>query len=185
MMANKEFLILPAATTIYLAIAAIILVAIVPLIFGAVCLFRKPGRLIMPKIIFLVVAIVVLFICVMFIYFGYSAGRTKFIVSDEGLEVKGCLYGRAVPRDSIDKEQIKIVNMLMEENYRPTVRTNGVGLPGYLSGWFRLKDGDKALLFVTKKTDVVYVPTSKGYCVLLSPSEPAEFLNVTRQLWTN
>jgi len=41
------------------------------------------------------------------------------------------------------------------------------------------------LLFVTRKTDVVYIPTSEGYCVLLSPSEPIEFLKVTQQTWND
>ena len=184
-MTHNEFSIVPAASAAYLAIAAIILVALVPLIFTVVFLFRKPGKLTLSKLIFLAVAMVVLFICGMFIYFAYSAKKTKFVVSDKGLYIHGCLYGRAVPRESINEDGIKIVNLLTEEGYRPVVRTNGIGLPGYLSGWFRLENGERALLFVTNQADVVYVPTSEGYCVLLSPSEPMEFLNVTRQTWND
>ena len=184
-MVYKEFVIEPAATAAFLDLAVIILVAIVPLIFAAVFLFRKPGRAPIPKIIFFSATIVVLFICVMFVYFGYSAKRTKFIVSNEGLEVKGCLYGRTVLWSSIIKDDIKPVNLLTEQNYRPTARTHGVELSGYLSGWFRLNNGERALLFVTEQADVIYVPTNKGYCVLLSPSRPKEFLNVIQQVWND
>jgi hypothetical protein len=184
-MTDREFWIVPATTITYLTIMGIILVAIVPLIPMAICFYRKSGQLTIPTIIFPVVAVVVLVVCGFFMYFGYSAKWTRFILTDEGLQIKGCLYGRTVPQDSIDKERIQMVNLLMEQNYSPVARTNGVGLPGYLSGWFRLKNSEKALLFVTKKTDVVYIPTSKGYSVLLSPSEAKEFLKVTQEMWKN
>jgi hypothetical protein len=184
-MTHKEFSIAPASTITYLAIAGIILMAIAPLAFTAVHFFRKPEQSTIPMIIFLVVAMVVLAVCGFFTYFGYSAKWGRFIVTDECLQIKGCLYGRAIPRDSINKEHIKIVNLTTEQNYSPVARTNGVGLPGYLEGWFRLNNQEKALLFVTKKTNVVYVPTTRGYCVLLSPSELKEFLKVTQQLWKN
>jgi len=184
-MTGNGFSIIPATSATYLSITVIVLLAVVPLILGAFFLFRKSGQMKIPKIIFVVAAMIVLFICVMFLYFAYSAAKTQFIVSDEGLEIKGCLYGRAVSKESIDKERVKIINLMREQDYRPVVRTNGVGLPGYLSGWFRLKNGEKALLFVTNQADVIYVPTSEGYCVLLSPSEPADFLNMTRQMWND
>ncbi len=184
-MTHKEFSIEPASTATYLAIAGIILVAIVPLVFTAVHFFRKSERLTIPMIVLFLIVTVVVIVCGFFVYFGYSARWGKFVVADGGLQIKGCLYGRAIPQDSINKERIKIVNLITEQSYRTVARTNGIGLPGYLAGWFRLKNGDKALLFVTRKTDVVYIPTSEGYCVLLSPSEPIEFLKVTQQTWND
>ena len=60
-------------------------------------------------------------------------------------------------------------------NYRPVWRTNGAGLPGYGSGWFGLANGDQALIFVTDKRRVVYLPTREGYSLLLSVQEPDKF----------
>ena len=54
-------------------------------------------------------------------------------------------------------------------------------MPGYRSGWFRLRDGEKALLYVTDPTRVVYVPTTEGYSVLLSVAEPDVFLSSLRR----
>ena len=58
----------------------------------------------------------------------------------------------------------------------PARRTMGTGLPGYQSGWFRLKNGEKALLYLTDRTKAVYVPTTEGYGLLLSPDDPDGFL---------
>jgi len=117
-----------------------------------------------------------------FIYFGYSARNTKFVISEQGLRIKGCLYGRSIPKDSIITQDMQIVDLLYNDTYRPTRRTNGVGLPGYLEGWFRLSNGEKALLFLTEKTRVVYIPTKGGYSVLLSVAEPEAFLQEINQL---
>lgn len=47
------------------------------------------------------------------------------------------------------------------------IRTNGIGLPGLLVGWFR-GDGEKYKLYVTDKENVLYIPTKKGYTILIS-----------------
>ena len=52
----------------------------------------------------------------------------------------------------------------------------GTAVPGYRSGWFRLANGEKALLYVTARERVVHVPTTEGFCLLLSVSEPERFL---------
>jgi hypothetical protein len=56
----------------------------------------------------------------------------------------------------------------------------GTGLPGYRSGWFRLRNGEKALLYLTDTSRAVYVPTTAGYGVLLSPQNPDEFVAALR-----
>jgi hypothetical protein len=49
-------------------------------------------------------------------------------------------------------------------------------LPGYQSGWFRLVNGQRALVYVTSWHRVLYVPTSAGYSLLLSPQDPEGML---------
>ena len=51
-----------------------------------------------------------------------------------------------------------------------------MGLPGYMSGWFRLGNGEKALVFVTDASHAVYVPTLEGYSVIVSPADPEAFI---------
>ncbi len=113
----------------------------------------------------------------LFLFISYSATHVQFEVSPEGVRIRGDLYGRVVPASSLILARARQVNLLRDNDLRPAVRTNGIGMPGYQSGWFRLRDGEKALLFVTDKSNVIYVPTRDGYSLLLSPAEPQAFLS--------
>jgi Bacterial PH domain len=117
----------------------------------------------------------------LFSYLAYSARHVSFEVSPEGLRIRGDVYGRFVPAASLVAEQAREVNLMLDSAHRPAVRTNGTGLPGYQAGWFRLVDGEKALLFLTDRTRAVYVPTRGGYSLLLSPAEPQAFIATLRQ----
>ncbi len=46
-------------------------------------------------------------------------------------------------------EEAKQVDLSGDSEYRLRTRTNGTGLPGYQAGWFKLQNGEKALVFVT------------------------------------
>ena len=61
-------------------------------------------------------------------------------------------------------------------------RRMGTGLPGYQAGWFRLRNGEKALLYLTDRARAVYIPTTAGYSLLLSPADPDGFLSQLRSL---
>ena len=181
-MTNKIFPIIPASASTYLAMSGIFLVMLIPFIaLGfSCCQHVKPFS----RIAFIELSGMVLIIAVgaLFAYFGYSARNTKFVISEQGLRIKGCFYGRSIPKDSLITEDIQIMDLLHDDTYRPTRRTNGVGLPGYLEGWFRLNTGEKALVFLTAKTRVVYIPTKGGYSVLSSIAEPENFLRAINQL---
>ncbi len=114
-------------------------------------------------------------------YFLYSSRCTTFEVSEEGLAIRHTLYGRTIPMSCIQVGGIRIIDLKVESEHKPKWRTNGLGLPDYSLGWFRLKNGSKALLFLTDKQRVVLLPTSKGYSVLLSPDQPEALAEALRE----
>jgi hypothetical protein len=57
-------------------------------------------------------------------------------------------------------------------------------LPGYHAGWFWLRNGDKALLYLTDRSKAVYVQTTEGYGVMVSPSEPEKFVAALNRIAT-
>ncbi|MCW3989385.1 MAG: PH domain-containing protein [Candidatus Bathyarchaeota archaeon] len=114
---------------------------------------------------------------------AYSARNTSFEVNDKGFRIKGVIYGRFIPKESIIIEDSRIVNLNVEREFKPIRRTNGIGLPGYSEGWFKLANGERALLFVTDRFNVVYMPTTEGYSVLLSTVYPEEFLESLNEEW--
>ena len=117
-------------------------------------------------------------------YIAYSSRTVQFELSREGLRVRGGLYRRMIPTESLIVEKAKQIDLGELTSYKPTRRTNGIGLPGYASGWFRLRNGEKALLYVTDVSNVVYVPTREGYSLLMSVAQPESFLRSIRDLPT-
>jgi hypothetical protein len=101
---------------------------------------------------------------------------STFELSPDGLHLRGDVYGRRVPAAELRGGAAKVIDLHADGALRPVRRTMGTALPGYRAGWFRLADGEKALLYVTDPRRVVYVPTRAGYSLLLSVDQPAEFL---------
>ena len=69
-------------------------------------------------------------------------------VSTDGIRLNVPMYSRGIPAASLAAAQARVVDLTTTRELRPWLRTNGVGLPGYRAGWFRLQDGEKALVSV-------------------------------------
>ncbi|MBZ0167485.1 MAG: PH domain-containing protein [Candidatus Omnitrophica bacterium] len=130
--------------------------------------------------IFAICAIMALVIVLM-LYVGFSAHNSKVTVEADRIRLSGDLWGRTIPFAKLDLSGARIMDLTKDSPYRPKWRTCGTGMPGYSSGWFRLVNKEKALLYVTRRDNVVYIPTTEGYSLLLSVQEPQRFLDVLRQ----
>jgi hypothetical protein len=133
-----------------------------------------------PIILVLAVAIVFILVIGLLAFIGYSSKNARFEVNDEGLRISRSIYGRFIPREQIAATGVKVIDLNIDSEYKPKHRTNGAGLPGYSEGWFKLKNNGKALLFVTDRSSVVYIPTKKDYSVLLSVREAEELAEAIR-----
>ncbi len=107
---------------------------------------------------------------------------SRFEVRPDGLRLEGDLYGRLVPRSQLRVDLARRVDLTREVELRPGGRRIGTALPGYQAGWFRLRNGEKALLYLTDRQRAVYVPTTAGYSLLLSPADPDGFLSRLRAI---
>jgi hypothetical protein len=106
-----------------------------------------------------------------------SGGRAELL--PEGLKIHYPFYGRTIPYPDIKAEGLGQVDYNATPEKAAKWRTNGIGLPGYVSGWFRLRSGGKALLFVADQKNVVEIPTTLGFVVHMSVSQPGEFLTAS------
>lgn len=113
-------------------------------------------------------------------YTAYSARHSRFEVGNGQLRLAGDFWARSIPLQSLRLERAAILDLAQAPDYAPHRRTLGTGLPGYASGWFRLRNGEKALAYLTRRDSVVYIPTSLGYSLLLSADRPREFLTALR-----
>jgi hypothetical protein len=131
--------------------------------------------------LFLAVILVVLMVAgTMMIATVRGARHSRFELSDAGLRLRGDLYGRLIPAAELRGGAARIVDLGATDELQPRLRTMGTALPGYRAGWFRLRNGEKALLYVTDTRQAVYLPTRRGYSLLLSPQQPERFLERLR-----
>jgi hypothetical protein len=111
-----------------------------------------------------------------------SARSASFEVSTEGLRLRGDWYGRLIPADRLVVAGARRVDLADTPEMQPARRTMGTSFSGYQAGWFRLRNRERALLYLTDRSKAVYVPTTDDYVVLLSPSDPDRFLSALKTL---
>ena len=106
----------------------------------------------------------------------HGAQSARFEVSPDGLRLRGDLYGRLIPGSQLRGGAARALDLRTEDALAPKFRTLGTAVPGYRAGWFRLRNKEKALLYVTDPSRVVYLTTTAGYAVLVSVADPAAFI---------
>jgi hypothetical protein len=109
-----------------------------------------------------------------------GAHASRFEIRVDGLHLEGDLYGRFVPKTVLRLDGARRVDLAHEDGLQPKSRRIGTALPGYQAGWFRLRNGEKALLYLTDRTRAIYIPTTAGYSLLMSPADPDAFLSRLR-----
>ena len=131
------------------------------------------------------IAAITLSIGAAFTWFAFTADSLSVTLDDSALRIDLPFYGRSIPLSQLDVSSAQIVTLNRSSDFRPRIRTNGIGLPGYAVGWFRLRNGDKALAAVTSKQKVLYLQTTDGYVLLLSLNEPKGFLDKLNEFKKN
>jgi len=102
-------------------------------------------------------------------------------VTSRELKISGSVYARTLARADLVLDDARGVDLRREPALMPVQRSNGIGLPNYQVGWFRLRDGQRALCFLTRRDSVIYLPTSQNFVLLLSVSEPDQLLEALRK----
>ncbi len=119
-------------------------------------------------------------------YLKAAPRLVRFEVSPQGLSIRGDLfYSRTIAAPELMLDKAQTLDLTITPEYKPKWRTNGTGLPGYQAGWFKLQNGEKALLFVGDPKRVVYIPVASGYSLLLSVGESDQFLAALRNAVPN
>lgn len=97
-------------------------------------------------------------------------------ITNDAVLIHAGWYSQEIPKSSLRLEEARFINLEEERQLQPVARTNGTGAPGLRAGWFKLRNGDKAFLLVTRKSNVLYLPT-QDYIMLVSLEKPEEFLD--------
>lgn len=125
--------------------------------------------------------VIPLLLVIIGVLFGLILGlkNSKLIVTDTSLIIKSPVYGKTIPLTDIDRAGIRFMNIDNNDEYQLTMRWNGIGMPGYKSGWFKLKNGQKALVFITDTSRVLMIPT-RDYPILFSSADGEEIMELLK-----
>ncbi len=134
---------------------------------------------------FIIIIVILIGVTLMLGWAAWSTRNSRAEVSPAGLKLVGDLWGRTIPLDRLELDEARVVDLRGETDLVPRRRTMGTALGDYSAGWFRLRSGEKALLYLTDRRRVVYIPTLDGYSLLLSQSEPRHFLDTLRRVTTD
>lgn len=147
------------------SVLALALVGVLPLLgVFAVAIWANGGR--PPK----GVAPIVLITAALIAGLGlWQLASVRMRLDATSLTVGGGLYCVSVPLDRVIEGGVEIEPA---ESDALRLRTNGIGMPGLLLGWFDLRGGGKAFVAITDSAKVVRIPTRIGYTILVSPDDP-------------
>jgi len=71
------------------------------------------------------------------------------------------------------KRGVRVIDLATHAELKPWLRTMGTGLPGLAAGWFRLRNGERALCLLTTRERVAYLRSDEdNLSLLLSLRDP-------------
>jgi Bacterial PH domain len=106
----------------------------------------------------------------LFAWFAFEQRRSTIVVTDRNVILKVPIYGRTMELGRLIPDSLRKVTMKDPERYRLTLRTNGLGVPGYQLGWFRTKGAGRVLAAISGN-DLVVWQTRDDYGVIVSPQD--------------
>lgn len=126
----------------------------------------------MPKVSKAVSIGVLLPMVLAFSWMFYKVNDSKLVISADSLTLDVPFYGFSIPLTEIDLDEITRVDWGKSPELKPNLRANGIGMPGFQLGWFRLANEQKAFVATTSTDNIVSIPTKRNYPLILSLQNP-------------
>jgi hypothetical protein len=116
--------------------------------------------------------------------FLYAPGPPTYSLTRDALTIHDRFYPVTVPAVAVDVDHIRVVDFTQDQDWRPTMRTNGVGLLHYKSGWFRVASGRTVRMYrADSKRLVLLPPKGDAAPVLYEVKDPEQFVRSLQQEW--
>jgi len=134
-----------------------------------------PAAMALGGAIFLIVFVSV------FVMLMRAVQKRRIVLAGDELDVTAALYRRKLPVAAFDLGKALVVNLNDHQEWRPLVKTNGLGLPGLQAGWFRTRGLVKTFCLLTTRNRVLVLPEVAGGATLLSAERPQQLLDALRE----
>lgn len=134
-------------------------------------------------IIMYILGLFVIFLGIFIFVLMITSKHYSLEVSDQSIMIKSLFYNTNISLSDIEIDKIQKIN-LNESKIKINARLNGIGLPGLLVGWFSSSEG-RLKLYVSDKTEVIYLPTKLNYSVLFSTKKADQLVNEITSIANN
>ena len=137
--------------------------------------FTLPDYLLGP----LLVAAIALIVCVAL---DRLMRRQRLRLDGTGLDIVTTLYHQRLSLSDLQLDIARVVAIDERPELKPLLKTNGVALPGFRSGWFRSRSFGKLFVATAGGERLLWLPTTRGHALLLQPRQPQRLLERLREL---
>lgn len=107
--------------------------------------------------------------------------RHRLQLDTDGIEVATTFYKQRVAFADLDLAAARVFRPDEHPELKPLLKSNGYALPGFRSGWFRLRNWQKAFVATSDGDRVLWLPTTRGFGLLLQPRDPQRLLERLRE----
>jgi hypothetical protein len=114
----------------------------------------------------------------------YSPGPPNCTLTPQSLTIHDRFYPVTLQARNVDIDGIRVVDVDVDTDWRPTARTNGFANAHYRSGQFRVAGGKVIRMYrAAGRRLVLLPPKGDGTAVLLETRDPEKFAAEVRQAW--
>lgn len=108
--------------------------------------------------------------------------RHRLVLRSDGLRLFTGAHRQRLSFTELDLEHARVLNLDEHLEFKPRLKTNGAFLPGFQAGWYRLRNGSRALVARAAGKRVLWIPTTRDFGLLLQPQQsPRALLQALRE----
>ena len=145
---------------------------------------QEPGRSFGSTGKFIGLTVAVLAIALVALAMLYAPGPPSYRLTADALTIHDRFYPVTVHASEVDIDQIRVIDLDRDTEWRPTLRTNGFANPHYQSGWFRVASGQSVRMYRAGGRRLVLLPPKgAGTAVLLDATDPDRLAGEIRDAW--
>jgi hypothetical protein len=115
-------------------------------------------------------------------FLAFMLKRHRLQLDGSGLEIVTTFYRQRIAFPEMKLDAARVVRLDEHPELKPMLKSNGYALPGFRSGWFRLRNWHKAFVAASDGERVLWLPTSRGFDLLLQARDPQRLLARLREL---
>ena len=106
--------------------------------------------------------------------------KVVYEITPTHLAIKGDMFGDTIALSSLKLNEMCLIDISRKVPQSLRWKLWGTGLPGYYSGEYALRGGERALVFISDKKRTVYIPRIGAESLLLSVDNPGLFMLALR-----